>query len=296
MYLGLTIRLAQSLGLHQNCHASTPIEIRNKRASIWWSIIWQDSLVSITYDRSGTAMGLEGTMHLPSEHDESPGKWRYQQCMYKLCTIGLTIVRERHSHDASTMLFQMHNHERELDSILLNAADTIRDYKYCHEFITRGQHMAFKLHRCYILSETCRPAISPSAPKTELAYRMRQTCIDALAGVVEAWLGLYHLENLTQRSWPAMHRALSSALLLGVLRNDSHLDLLSDFLHALEESTAEIQANDLIPPIQRTIFWLRKLTHTGSSDTSSPALPSLGSGDSPYALIDRMMWQSSVTP
>jgi hypothetical protein len=243
-------------------------------------------------------MGLEGPMHLPPEYDDPPGHWRYERCMYKLCTIGLNIVRERHSQqDVNVILHKMHDHEREIENILVNAVQTIRDYQYCHEFVDRGQHWVFKLHRCYILSEVCRPAVSPSAPKTELARRMRQTCIDSLAGVVEAWNGLYHLAGLTQRSWPAMHRALSSALLLGILKDTSHHELLVEFLRALEECTAGIDHSDLVPPIQRSIFWLRKLTHAGEhSSSSSPAIPSLNSGDSPYALIDRMMWQSSGTP
>jgi hypothetical protein len=218
--------------------------------------------------------------------------------MYKLCTIGLNIVRERHSQqDPNIILHKMHEHEREIEDIINNAVDTIRDINHCHDFTTRGHHWVFKLHKCYILSELCRPAISPSAPKTELARRMRQSCIDSLASVVEAWNGLSHLSNLTQRSWPAMHRALSSALLLGILRDSSHQDLLLEFLHALEECTAGINPSDLVPPIQRSIFWLRKLTHSGDhSSSSSPALPSLGSGDSPYALIDRMMWKNSATP
>jgi len=71
--------------------------------------------------------------------------------------------------------------------------------------------------------------------------------------------------------------------------------LLSDFLDALEEVTAGVEESDIVPPLMRSIQWLRKLKRGTStlSTSSSPSIPSLGSEDSPYALIDRMMWPTT---
>lgn len=248
-------------------------------------------------------MSLDGPMHIPPEFDQNPGLWGYERCMYRLCTISLNIIRERHaSQDSQLVLLRMHEHEREIEEIFQSAVETIRDYKYCHTFKDRGQHWIFKLHKSYIISELCRAALSPSSPKNnELAYRMRQTCVENLASVVDAWINLYNFSKLTHRSWPAMHRALSSALLLGILKEterDTNIKiLLSDFLHVLEEITTGVDESEIMPPLLRSIVWLRKLTHSSSiSTSSSPAIPSLGSEDSPYALMDRMMWPSGTTP
>jgi hypothetical protein len=248
-------------------------------------------------------MSLDGLLHLPPEFDLEPGHWNYERCMYALCTSNLNILRERQSSkDSHYLLMRMSEREREIEGIFANSVDTMHDFSLCHTFKDRGQHWIFKLHKSYIASELCRPAISPGAPKNnELCRRMRQTCIDNLIATVDAWINLYRVSGMTNRSWPAMHRALSCALLLGILkevdRDPAIRSLLLEFLHALEEVTAGVSETEIMPPLQRSIMWLRKLSQSSPlSTSSSPAIPSLGSEDSPYALMDRMMWPSGTTP
>jgi hypothetical protein len=175
------------------------------------------------------------------------------------------------------------------------ATDHIRNSKSCLTRREKLQHWAFYLHKSYIISELCRPAISPTAPKTELAIRMRHTCIENLANTVQAWLGLSRLTPFASRSWAAMHRSLSSALLLGIMseqmRRPEIMVLLAELLQTLDVLTADIDPSEISGPIQRSILWLKKLT---SSVTTTPASSTewwdIGSDDSPYAVVDRMMW------
>jgi hypothetical protein len=178
---------------------------------------------------------------------------------------------------------------------MAGAADHIRNSKFCHTRREQLQHWAFYLHKSYIISELCRPAISPNAPKTELATRMRRTCIENLTNTVQAWLGLSQLTPFASRSWAAMHRSLSSALLLGIMaeqtRRPEIMALLAELLQTLETLTAGIDPSEISGPIERSITWLKKLT---SSVTTTPASSTewwdLGSDDSPYAVVDKMMW------
>lgn len=57
--LGLTCRLAQSLGLHlpatQASRDSSPAQAHNKdmvKRRLWWTCVWHDALTSLSFDRS----------------------------------------------------------------------------------------------------------------------------------------------------------------------------------------------------------------------------------------------------
>ena len=299
---GLCIRLAQTLGLHQTCRSNTPIPVQNERAKTWWAIIWQDSLISITYDRAGSVPSIDGNCRIPPEFNSEPGSWGFERCMYKLCCVGLTLVHERlQSRDnPQAVLRRMHEHEREIRVIELAAEPKIRSLEECRTFPERIQFYIFHLHKHYIISEVCRPAISPASPPTELASCMRSRGIESLQGTVQSWLGLFQESELTTRSWPAMHRALSSALVLGLMK-ESQLDhkvqwLLSEFLCALEQITGELRTDEIAPPLQRSMHWLKKLISSrGQHDStdSSPIFPEMGPGVSPHTFMAQLMWQNT---
>ncbi|KAE8314728.1 fungal-specific transcription factor domain-containing protein [Aspergillus transmontanensis] len=48
--MGATIRLAQSIGLHE-ASPSLPESEQFQRNKLWWTIVWQDTFLSFTYDR-----------------------------------------------------------------------------------------------------------------------------------------------------------------------------------------------------------------------------------------------------
>ena len=129
---------------------------------------------------------------------------------------------------------------------------------------------------------------------------MRSRGIESLQGTVQSWLGLFQESELTTRSWPAMHRALSSALVLGLMK-ESQLDhkvqwLLSEFLCALEQITGELRTDEIAPPLQRSMHWLKKLISSrGQHDStdSSPIFPEMGPGVSPHTFMAQLMWQNT---
>jgi hypothetical protein len=129
------------------------------------------------------------------------------------------------------------------------------------------------------MSELCRPSISPNADP-ELARSFKQTCVENLVNTVEAFLGLnnvvstYHRERLAllndviqtsfaRQSWAALHRALGSALLLGILGEHTHNDrarkLLTRFINVMADITNNLDAQEISAPIQRGLSALSKL-------------------------------------
>jgi hypothetical protein len=59
-----------------------------------WRIIWQDSLLSITYDRASSSSVVSSRYHHLIQNPDA-GRMSYVECTKRLCGIGLDIVRER---------------------------------------------------------------------------------------------------------------------------------------------------------------------------------------------------------
>ncbi|KAF2000568.1 hypothetical protein P154DRAFT_465791 [Amniculicola lignicola CBS 123094] len=284
--MGLTVRLAQTLGLHRMCPPSTPIQTKLTRSKIWWALLWQDSLLSISYDRASSTTTIDHT--IPLNPQTTPGTRTYVECMYRLCKVGLDIVRERqrpqNSHDA---LIRITEHRNELQEIMVDAADYLKDSRRCRSMRDQLEHWALYLHISYITSELCRPAISPSTASFELSKNLRRTCIDSLTNTVEAFLGLQNMSPFATRSWASVHRSLSSALLLAIIgepmRNERARTLLSNLIAVLGDITSSVDPAELSAPITRSVSALQRLltlqtaraaARTAGSDTGSASQPS----------------------
>jgi hypothetical protein len=147
--LGLTTRLAQVLGLHRECRASTPQVIKDEKKKVLWAIMWQESLLSITFDRvpSSTSLDMPDPTILPYDSYADGGAWSYAGCMYQVCKVGLSIVQERREpRDAMETLSRMSKYESELRQVMANAAGHLKSSSLCISFREQLQHWALYLH------------------------------------------------------------------------------------------------------------------------------------------------------
>ncbi|KKY26309.1 putative fungal specific transcription [Diplodia seriata] len=322
--LGLTIRLAQSQGLHRTCPSTATEEMKLTRKKIWCEPV-------------------------PLNPESSPGNRPYMECMYRLCKVGLDIVSERAlSHTPLETLSRIAQRRQEIQEIMFDAADYLRDSRKCRSMRNQLEHWALYLHMSYITSELCRPALSPTVTEHDLARPLRKACIDSLANTVEAFLGLQNMTVFASRSWAAVHRSLSCALLLGILkepeRNDRARMLLEKLISVLTDITSKVDPTELSTPVTRSMIALRKLlnlqdarlqqqlantsssqsiipnTATASSTPNmtgysiddingaligddamfgvgqSPLMADLDSEASPYALMDSIIWGVKRSP
>ncbi|KAF2742691.1 hypothetical protein M011DRAFT_497379 [Sporormia fimetaria CBS 119925] len=260
--MGLTVRLSQTLGLHRVCPPSTPLQIKITRSKVWWALLWQDSLLSISYDRASSTTTIDHT--IPFSPHTASGTRTYVESMYRLCKVGLDIVRERQRpQNSQDALMRIREHRNELQEIMVDAADYLKDSRRCRSMRDQLEHWALYLHISYITSELCRPAISPSAAGFDLSKDLRKTCIDSLTNTVEAFLGLQNMTTYATRSWSSVHRSLSSALLLGILgehyRNERARSLLNNLVQVLGDVTASVDPAELSAPITRSVAALQRL-------------------------------------
>lgn len=219
---GLTSRLAQSQGLHREAPPGVPAEVKQQRSHVWWQIIWQDSLLSITFDRASSTAKLES--QLPPIQ---PGKkLNYIDCMRTLCKTGLEIIHERNTYrDSKSEIAHLVETRKKLGAPLNNAGDHLRDNTLCRSIKQQLEYWNLYLHKSYIASELCRPILRKRRHSdsniNDTSTSLRKICIESLADTVEAFIGLQNITKFASQSWAAVHRSLSSALLLGILREPS---------------------------------------------------------------------------
>ena len=145
----------------------------------------------------------------------------YIDSMRCLCKIGLNINRRKAvSQPTNVQILSIADQRDKIQDIVERMADHLADAGKCHSIKEQLEFWNLFLHRSYILSELCRPAITYHHRRKEhkeLAASLRETCITNLANTVEAFLGLHNITEFATQSWAAVHRSLSSALLLGIL-------------------------------------------------------------------------------
>jgi hypothetical protein len=305
--LGMTTRLAQVVGLHRPCRDNIPQQVKDERCKIAWTMMWQESLLSITFDRAPASASIFFTdqKSLPYDSYAPDGTWSYAGCMYQVTKAGLELLQDRRTpRNTNDILQHMQRYEQELRQIMGDAGAHLKSSQHCQSLREQLQHWALYLHTSYIMSEVCREAIKPKIPQSELASTMKQTCLDSLTNTVRAFLGLNRLTAFASHSWSALSRGLSSALVLGILghgeKNEDVHALLTQLLMLLHEVMARNSdgATELTTPIKRWISTLTRLTsgksarqgsNTSSSTSTSPLIE-LDSDDSPYAQADSIIW------
>jgi hypothetical protein len=245
--------------------------------------------------------------------------------MKELCKIGLDIVRERSEpQDYELERLVIIDHRDELAAMMKHALPHLRDVMVCKSMKDLLEHWNLYLHRSYVTSELYRPALKHRDSTSEPKAHLKATCIESLADTVDAFLGLQNITQFANQSWAAVHRSLSSALLLGILKEPikaQHVRILLDKLIAvMSDVSSTLDPSELSAPITRSVSALRLLNsqdvesaHIGrnlsaslttmwnegnpkvssvvnDSSQSTPSVCDNSSQGSPYAVMENILW------
>jgi hypothetical protein len=249
----------------------------------------------------------------------------YAECMKKLCKIGLDIIQDRSGpKDYEHELLAIIDRRDELAGMMRQALHHLRDATACKSMKDQLEHWNLYLHRSYVTSELYRPTLKRGTPDSELKAHLRETCIDSLADTVDAFLGLQNITRFANQSWAAVHRSLSSALLLGILkepaRNQRVRTLLEKLIAVMSDVSSTLDPSELSAPITRSVWALRLLnsqdikrapigrqqsgyspinwneanSNASSMFNESPhpnaSTPDTSTEGSPYVLMDNILW------
>jgi hypothetical protein len=248
--------------------------------------------------------------------------------MRRLCKTGLDIIQQRTiQRPRHQILTDIVKYRDEILENIGQLEDHLLDNAKCRSMREQLEFWNLYLHRSYILSELCRPTVQThyfNKEDKELAQSLRKMCLESLANTVEAFLGFQNINKFASQSWAAAHRALSSALLLGILREplrDNHVQgLLSKLIAVMSEVVSGVDISELSAPLVRSIAALRKLTppqpvttdqsmqdsfvfeNLYNSDSSrassmpSPTPAMSGEGGSPYSILNSIIWGHNDSP
>ncbi|KAJ0335529.1 hypothetical protein COL922a_009107 [Colletotrichum nupharicola] len=258
--LGLTCRLAQSLGLHRPNPSDGRDSARNDgqskemiRRKLWWTCVWHDTLTSLSFDRP--PMTNIPCCPIPTVQHTMAGEYGYLDTMYHLCEI----ISRRLNPDVATAVSyeQMVENCEAVENLRNMVAPNIRMKEQCKTAIDRLQHYAVRLHTSFVISVCCRPALRRDCTKLtpEQKRHLSDKCQHNLAETVRMFLAMHQLSVIPTRSWAFTYHGLSSALLLGILgetKNSPEVRQLQGDLIAALSATAAKEATSPAEHIPKT--------------------------------------------
>ncbi|KAK3952696.1 hypothetical protein QBC32DRAFT_135921 [Pseudoneurospora amorphoporcata] len=271
--LGVTIRLAQSVGLHE---ASMPgsqgawaSEVhRTQAAHLWRMIIWQDTFLSFTYDRPPTATSTilhndvfgASHRHLSNKHGQQhpdhPTQRSFTEAVFRVSLIILDWTRQGTAtafqspsvqfdtadkdHRRYSQIRSLLSFKRQFDLMMADSAPHLGDDSHCDTLQKHLERLGLQIH---VASALCRmyrlcvdtlredrqqqgqqqgyqgyhdhhhheeggQDVEEEEKQLTNEYAMHAT------EAVEGFLDMYQLSPIVCRSWPFVHNAVSSAVML----------------------------------------------------------------------------------
>ncbi|KAJ5795267.1 Transcription factor [Penicillium paradoxum] len=236
--LGMTLRMGLALGLHVESSRFTSAE-RYRRRHVWWSMAWQDSHFSLSYDRPSTTAVSQPD--IAYREGSKPGDLSYFETLSRTISLALEVVRIRMLSPHSQMTLEsIQGYKDRIRKIMVEAKPYLRDARNCSNPTEHLERVVLKLHSSYFSSELCRPALKPMADFSDAtAANMRGKCVTNLMTTVEAYIEMHNISSHAARSWILLQRAISSAFLLAVIDEAKADPNVWNLLHQLEGIIAQ---------------------------------------------------------
>ncbi|KAJ5777376.1 Zn(II)2Cys6 transcription factor [Penicillium odoratum] len=235
--LGATMRLAQSIGLHEETISTNSSNATQQfqRKRLWWVLLWQDTFLSFTYDRPPSTIKSSGRIPYDPSTNE-PGNHSLADCIMAYCQI--ILERSRKDEDIESVTAIM-DYKQRIARILDDdfAAPFLRNKARCRTPQQHLQRLAFRIHYSYVLMRLLRLALKTPSPDPNIdTEAIKMECAERASDAVRAFLELHQLSSTVCRSWAFVHNAVSCAFTLqslGMFPVDSEL-LITELVVILE--------------------------------------------------------------
>ncbi|EME88445.1 uncharacterized protein MYCFIDRAFT_116137, partial [Pseudocercospora fijiensis CIRAD86] len=214
--LGLTFRLAQSLGLHNPPYRRSVAVESAVSYSYRKSIIWQDALLSLRFGRTPLQTAYDANnpeSWLPSHLIDS-----FVDAMHALNAIGLAYMSS--SEPDRTKVGSVRDWIAALEMLRERLPPYLKSVEGCSNLQQTLQYYALRMHMSFLEAEMCRPCMIRAnsdnagnfeADLSERALRSMQT-------TVSAYLSMSRLSVLPLRNWSLIQESLSCACVLALLK------------------------------------------------------------------------------
>jgi len=227
------------------------------------AVLWQDSLLSLSFDRPPITPPITPTI-------TSLDGLSYLEAMQAMCNI---IVSQISTNTPTP------DYTRTLEAVSKLECIQLRTSTRLHgraSITDRNQNDAFALHVSFVISCLCRPALRGNQSDSTLESRQKliEKCHQNLIKCVSTFKKLHAFSILASRSWTVLHNGLSSALLLSLL----DLGVKKEEVRKLQREVIEILSADctergnevrLSTPHSRILDTLKKLYDVSAEDSES---------------------------
>ncbi|KAL5335202.1 hypothetical protein BJX70DRAFT_410680 [Aspergillus crustosus] len=312
--LGMTLRMGLALGLHVESSHFSSAE-RYRRRHVWWSMAWQDSHFSLSYDRPSTTAVSQP--EIAYQEGSKPGELSYFESLCRVISLALEVVRSRMLNPHAQMSWKtIQTYKERIQKVLVEARPYLRDPRYCTTSTEHLERAVLKLHSSYFSSELCRPALKSSAKSLDPeTARMRAECLEHLMTTVEAYVEMHAVSSHASRSWITLQRAISSIFLLAVTEECKSNTQFWNLLHKLkaiiseranaefhygpstQDPTSAAPASATANTTDRSFYHpMPMLTNPVINPTAaSPAALSMNSPAAPIAADTQTQWAKPLT-
>jgi hypothetical protein len=200
---GATIRLAQSIGLHEASLSLTQTE-QTQRNHLWWTLIWQDTFLSFTYDRPPSTVTM-ANCPIPYTTPPSRGGHSFPECIFTICSILLSRTPQ-----ASSLQLSL-DCKRRLQAVGATAAPFLTDKSRCASLQDHLERLALGVHMGYSICRLSRDVLLLGDGDEEAGAA---DCVRSGLAAVESFLDLHRFSARVCRSWAFVHNAVSCAITL----------------------------------------------------------------------------------
>ncbi|OQV10650.1 Fungal specific transcription factor domain-containing protein [Cladophialophora immunda] len=283
--VGLVSRQAQSLGLHVE-KTSLQQDGSNgvRQVQLWWIIMWQDSLLSLCFDRAPvTAVKCTDPFHTLVVGDKELG---YQEAMCALTHVTLKISARRYAFDltnsANTTYEDVMRDFNMVEQIKAKLRAEIRVHDSCRSIQDLVHYTCFRLHSSFVQGALLRPSLNTKNWRY-LAPSQRQELatkgINSYKNSLDAYLNLLATSTSARRSWAMLHNGLASALILaitGQIKHDSSVASMLERLFATlraDSSPSEASTKELWDPHERGLWALQRMYERQTMEATSSIMP-----------------------
>lgn len=160
-----------------------------------WTLVWQDTFLSFTYDRPTTCLT---TANCPIPLATSSGL-SFQECIFRICQI---IIEQNELPTASDSRTQ-------LEGLWDTAAPFLTSKSYCKSLQDHLERLALGIHLNYAI---CRVSLPQYGATPDPSNPVVVDCLRRARLVVEHFLELHRFSKTTCRSWAFVHNAVSCAI------------------------------------------------------------------------------------
>ena len=230
--LGMTVRSAQSIGLHNVSTKSRTMETESKR-KLWTAVVWQDTILSISHDRPTSTIcthavtsGIDDLDNLIETSGlilNTTSSASYEDCLSRICSIIHGILSSRVPLPrTSSQLSSIESLCDALNQVQEKAKPSLQTQVIYTTRPEYGEYLALQFNLAYARSELCRPVVElePDDVHSEDWPRvqgLQKIFTESAWDTIHTFLDIREFEPKLVRTWAAIHRVLSAALVLGVL-------------------------------------------------------------------------------